>query len=83
MTKAPEYAFPFNEKNDDGTHFVTVGGLTKREYFAAMAMQGLLATHKNLTHNEVHVAYWAVKNADVLIAELAKAEPEDVIGGEA
>lgn len=35
MTKANEPAFPINEKNDDGTHFVTVTGLTKREYFAA------------------------------------------------
>lgn len=42
MTKANEHAFPFNEKNDDGTHLVTVGGLTKREYFAAMADIGTI-----------------------------------------
>jgi hypothetical protein len=44
-------------------------GLTKREYFAALAMQGLLAAghYDTVYHN-------AVIQADALIAELEKAE---------
>jgi hypothetical protein len=51
-------------------------GLTKREYFAAMAMQGILAnaalleseTGRHLDHQRI-----AVKSADALIAELNRA----------
>jgi hypothetical protein len=47
-------------------------GLTKREYFAAMAMQGFFsATH----HSDTNVEYFApiaVQAADALIAELNK-----------
>lgn len=45
------------------------GGLTKREYFAAMAMQGLLAESKI---NEATVAILAVDYADELIKRLNK-----------
>ncbi len=41
-------------------------GLTKREYFAAMAMQGLLASGEAWFCNE------AVRYADDMLAELAK-----------
>jgi hypothetical protein len=44
-------------------------GLTKREYFAAMALQGLLTTN-DLTLQEC--AKSAVHTADLLIAELNK-----------
>ena len=49
-------------------------GLTKREYFAAKAMQGLLAnTHVGGNGNrECDVAKWAVSHADALLAELEK-----------
>lgn len=49
-------------------------GLTKREYFAAMAMQGMLASETEAS-NYGHVsllAEQAVKRADALLAELAK-----------
>ena len=42
-------------------------GLTKREYFAAMAMQGLLAAHSDCE------IYYAVQLSDALIAALNKA----------
>ena len=45
-------------------------GLTKREYFAAMALQGLLADRK-LGSIQEHAEY-AVKLADALIEELSK-----------
>jgi hypothetical protein len=47
-------------------------GLTKRELFAAMAMQGLLATGEYWDDYADRTAAWAVKNADALLAELAK-----------
>lgn len=51
-------------------------GLTKREYFAALAMQGLLANHgteRRVYHESV--ASEAVKSADALLNELSKPQP--------
>lgn len=45
-------------------------GLTKREHFAAMAMQGLLALRGDMRLE--HTAESAVACADALIAELNK-----------
>ena len=47
------------------------GGLTKREYFAAMAMQGILSNASGIKEPG-HWTNWAVKYADDLIAELNK-----------
>ncbi|MBB4063644.1 hypothetical protein [Gellertiella hungarica] len=76
MTKHHERAFPLHpgilpEWQDNA-------GMTKREYFAGLAMQGLLGSNGNdgtyMRANEiVREAVWY---ADALIAELAK-------GGEA
>ena len=46
-------------------------GLTTREYFAAMAMQGIIAAH-SLVHNGDAAAELAVELADKLIEELNK-----------
>jgi hypothetical protein len=46
-------------------------GLTKREYFAAMALQGVLSQSQFLINSE-KFAKFAVKAADALIAELNK-----------
>ena len=57
------------------------GGLTKREYFAGLAMQGLLAhtcdesMPKDL--NERDIALRAVKCSDALLAELAKEKQDE------
>lgn len=69
----PAFPFPTFQRHDCdiecGFH-----GLTKREYFAAMAMQGLCAN----SHEAIGVApsdkiaKWSVKQADALIAALAK-----------
>lgn len=45
------------------------GRLTKRELFAAMAMQGVLAGGAG-RDQAVNNAHWAIKHADALIAEL-------------
>lgn len=53
-------------------------GLTKREYFAAMAMQGLMAVNEKggpgITWEEICKtgAEYAVKAADALLLELSK-----------
>jgi len=60
----------------DGTH-VPEFGLTKREYFAAMAMQRLVA--HGSTKDEVDIKYMitdrAVKIADELIKSLNQQQP--------
>lgn len=45
-------------------------GLTKREYFAALAMQGFASSNANISFSDQ--AKWAVRSADELIKELNK-----------
>lgn len=54
------------------TDFAAVGGLTKRELFAAMAMQGMLASSTQFSPEWVskHVVDAAIRFADKLIAKL-------------
>ena len=53
-------------------------GLTKRELFAAMAMQGLVVDSKAaLFECQELVAHAAVKCADALLAELAKPKADE------
>lgn len=47
--------------------------LTKREYFAALAMQGIIADGRWSLKDAVRVS---IDYADALIAELAKPKPE-------
>ena len=94
MTKANEPAFPvtvvgkvkrtlyldddIGETLDD-VEVTEVGGLTQREYFAAMAMQGLAAFPGTIMGAETvspkQLCSRAVEYADALIAELQK-QPE-------
>lgn len=64
-------AFPAQEMCEANTSIEW--GLSKREYFAAMAMQGILSTQENGNGiTEAKIAEWSVQNADALLAELAK-----------
>ncbi len=78
MTNPNEPAFPaeWTEPDEGGqTRMLFAQGMTKREYFAAMAMQGLVVdTHMldRLTRAGLTVAQEAVLQADALIAELSK-----------
>jgi hypothetical protein len=59
----------------DGSEFVNHLGLTKREYFAALAMQGMMTSQdENGTwrHDIKQCAKNSVLMADVLLAELDK-----------
>lgn len=78
-----EAAFPrvtSYEHPDDFDNFRDVrsdGGLSKREWFAGLAMQGMLAgfaTETDIPHQHIPVtiASFSVMCADALLAELAK-----------
>jgi hypothetical protein len=79
MTNPIDPAYPIMPKANPGEWAVGSLGLTKREHFAAMAMQGFLANpqmalgatveDKRMSINEA-----AVFTADALIAELNKTE---------
>lgn len=59
-----ECAFPTGAEGDPG--------LTKREWLAGLAMQGVCSNEHHSMTNFGTVAGWAVKQADALLAELAK-----------
>ena len=66
-----ELAFPFVETREMQGESISFG-LTKREMFAAMAMQAQLSasdTKDTTTHG---IAKWSVDYADALLAKLAK-----------
>jgi hypothetical protein len=50
-------------------------GLTKREYFAAMAMQGLLSDYESESIEDY--SKYAVQLADTLIEELSKTKTNE------
>lgn len=52
--------------------FAVGAGLTKREYFAAMAMQGFIAAGGNGMPPAENLAAYATRAADALLAELEK-----------
>jgi hypothetical protein len=64
------YAFPQSKKPDSHVH--PEPGLTKREYFAAMAMQGLLSAPTDTLRLPSNVCSSALLFADELIDQLAK-----------
>jgi len=47
-------------------------GLTKREHFAGLAMQGILASDIKKEMSLKNIYEWSVKNADALLKELEK-----------
>lgn len=79
MTNGSNHAFPHIHIPSTGGLNVE-GGLSKRELFAAMAMQGLLGTeekyHWFYSREEAYpgIASYAVMHADALLAELEKKE---------
>ncbi len=59
------------------THIKNYGGLTKREYFAATAMQGITSSPLLRTTSISQHCKDAVSYADLLIKELNKQENEE------
>lgn len=81
MTNGNDFTHPSTHQNSDGTHDFNINkGLTKREYFAAMAMQASISTIDSSVLKKAddwleepnRIAQWAVRYADALIAELNK-----------
>lgn len=60
-----------NIRNELGMEVIQVATFTKREYFAAMAMQGILAQNY-CCESKVKLAKMAVDRADALCEELTK-----------
>lgn len=70
-----QFAFPMG----DMRNVKVGGGLTKRELFAAMAMQGLCSTFtigRDQPELQTATADSAVKYADALLAELERSKTE-------
>ena len=63
-------AYPVVNRGPD--QFVAGWGLTKREHFAGLAMQGMIAGSQGLKISTEEFAFQSVKLADALIAELEK-----------
>jgi hypothetical protein len=71
------------DKNQTGMNTAIYKGLSKREYMATMAMQGLASTHSKMEQYSVNVgcvdveeiAKESVALADALLAELEKTNP--------
>jgi hypothetical protein len=78
MSKANEPAFPLPTGNE--SIHPSCAGLTKREYFSALLLQGLVQKPLELEEEAGrrtiygHYAFAAVASADALIAELNRAE---------
>ena len=72
MTKGNE---PINSIPDLNNHPSPWIGLTKREYFAAMALQGILADGMDIHLHEQGHAKKAVLYADALIKALNESQP--------
>jgi len=74
-TNPNEPISPFTELDEQGRPFQFYSGLTKREHFAGLVMQGLLAcnaTYGGSTTQYSMLAHDALKHADALIQELNK-----------
>ena len=71
--KPYEPAFP-NYSHADGEGSCFQPGLTKREYFAAIALQGFAANPHSGIHSDRELATFAVSLADELIKALNKSE---------
>lgn len=80
MSNAKEAAFPSSAKDDVSGQMHWNEGMTKREYFAAMAMQGMLCgfrVDERMTLQKINIAMnllveFSAKHADALLAELEK-----------
>ena len=64
-----EYRSEWN--NSPLTRVQSYGGLTKREWFAGLALQGILSNASGIGEPE-HWARYAVRYGDAILAELDK-----------
>ena len=69
MKNGKESINPLTHNQVDNLHS---GGLTKREYFAGLAMQGLLANPKLTELNIENLTVLAIEHTDELLKQLEK-----------
>lgn len=75
MTIGADMAFPANGLHKDSTYEnADWTGLSKREYFAAAALQGMLASGDGEEEHPTRIAEYAVECADALLKALSAAE---------
>ena len=76
-SKQPAFPHTWSIEGPDGSVETTIiHGLTKREYFAGLALQGLFASVEgNNFPLTVACAKKAVEAADALLLELSKPQP--------
>ena len=72
LSNEPAFAHSATVISKAGARMRVIGGLTKREYFAAKAMQGAMVGADIDSLSVEGAAFVAVKLADALIAELEK-----------
>lgn len=79
QTRKYDPAFPIFDS--DGSYFVRNGGLSKREFFAIISLQGILSSGLSMGGGK-NAAELAVRAADLLIVELNKTPCEENLNGE-
>jgi hypothetical protein len=74
MTHKDDAAFSRSATYNEHTYTINSAqyGLTKREYFAAMAMQGMLSNQHGYFLEHDKLSEYALSYADALIKELNK-----------
>ena len=63
-------AFPYKRQircNGEVIDYVMESGMTIRDYFAAAALQGMMAEYDPEDELEHHIAKWSYKAADAMI----------------
>lgn len=73
-TNADTPAFPFIGTDSSGYTTALATGLSKREHFAGLAMQGLLANKRSMDITDDALTEVAIAFADRLITALNKEE---------
>ena len=72
--KKPAFSVALHD-NGNALHKEAMG-LTKHEYFAGLAMQGMMANQALTSKLCFEVAKWSVEMADAILAELEKTKKE-------
>lgn len=73
-TKPNEPIAAFTELDEQGRPYQYYKGLTKREHFAGLAMQGIIANQSCYTLKDNQKAEYAIIMADLLIEELNRTQ---------
>ena len=63
INEIPAFPMGYHPEGNSADHF----GMTLRDYFAAAALQGLMAQYDPEDELEHHIAKWSYKAADAMI----------------